>query len=219
MGIGMAAQVQPQIDLLVERISNLLEHGWQQVRVVTDHGWLLMPGELPKVDLPKYLTLSRWSRCAAIKGNSQVEVPKAPWFWNPSTHWASPPGVRCFTAGNQYAHGGLSLQECVIPVLIIKSGVSALASVSIEHVQWLGMRCRVEIQTGAKDLTADIRTKANDPETSLLTGMKPKPVDEEGKASLIVEDADLVESAAKLVILDSSMRVVAKLDVTVGGEN
>lgn len=219
MGIGMAAQVQPQIDLLVERIANLLEHGWQEVKVVTDHGWLLMPGGLPKVDLPKYLTQSRWSRCATIKGNALVEVPKSPWFWNPDEYWASPPGVRCFVEGNQYAHGGLSLQECVIPVLNIKSGAAAASSASIEHVQWVGLRCRVEVQTQAKDLSADIRTKANDPESSLLPGKKAKLLDEHGKVGLIIEDEDFMESAAKLVILDSSMRLVAKQDVTIGGES
>ena len=37
----------------------LLEAGWREVRVVTDHGWLLLPGGLPKVDLPEHLTVVR----------------------------------------------------------------------------------------------------------------------------------------------------------------
>ncbi len=42
--------------MLLERIEALLGAGWREVRVVTDHGWLWLPGGLPKVDLPKYLT-------------------------------------------------------------------------------------------------------------------------------------------------------------------
>jgi len=29
--------------------------------VVTDHGWLLMPEGLPKVELPAYLAATKWS--------------------------------------------------------------------------------------------------------------------------------------------------------------
>ena len=47
--------------------SRLLEAGWKEVRVVTDHGWLLMPKGLPKSELPKYLTATRWRRCAVVK--------------------------------------------------------------------------------------------------------------------------------------------------------
>ena len=39
---------------LVQRVESLLEAGWKEVRVVTDHGWLLMPKGLPKSELPKY---------------------------------------------------------------------------------------------------------------------------------------------------------------------
>ena len=36
---------------LADRIAGLLDHGWQKVVVVTDHGWLLMPDGLPKAEL------------------------------------------------------------------------------------------------------------------------------------------------------------------------
>ena len=37
---------------IVVRTITLAEHGWSQVVIVTDHGWLYLPGGLPKVDLP-----------------------------------------------------------------------------------------------------------------------------------------------------------------------
>ncbi len=117
----LAARIEDQLELLLERVQGLLEAGWKRVRVVTDHGWLLVPGGMPKVQLPKYLAESRWSRCASIKDSSHVEVPVAGWSWNPQERFAYAPGVHCFVAGQEYAHGGASLQECVIPVLTFAS--------------------------------------------------------------------------------------------------
>jgi hypothetical protein len=55
----------------------LLDTGWQEVVVVTDHGWLLMPGGLPKVDMPKFLTSTRWGRCAALQTSAEpASVPR-----------------------------------------------------------------------------------------------------------------------------------------------
>ena len=65
MQLGLAGQVAEELDGIVERITELLDAGWRSVRVVTDHGWLLVPGGLPKTDLPGYLVESRWARCAA----------------------------------------------------------------------------------------------------------------------------------------------------------
>src|SRR4030042_6101630 len=61
----MTALIEDQLDLLLERVQGLLEAGWKLVRVVTDHGWLLAPGGLPKVQLPKYLADGRGARGAA----------------------------------------------------------------------------------------------------------------------------------------------------------
>ncbi len=53
---------------------------------------------MPKVQLPKYLVESRWSRCASIKDSSHVEVPVAGWSWNPQERFAYAPGVHCFVS-------------------------------------------------------------------------------------------------------------------------
>ena len=37
---------------IVDRIEQWLEKGIKSIRVVTDHGWLLLPGGLPKAELP-----------------------------------------------------------------------------------------------------------------------------------------------------------------------
>ena len=59
-GIGLARRIPELIVTLVQRVESLLAAGWREVRIVTDHGWLLVPKGLPKADLPKYLTETRW---------------------------------------------------------------------------------------------------------------------------------------------------------------
>ncbi len=213
----LAARIEDQLELLLERVQALLEAGWKRVRVVTDHGWLLVPGGLPKVQLPKYLAESRWSRCASIRDSSHVEVPLAGWSWNGQERFAYPHGVHCFKAGNEYAHGGASLQECVVPVLSLASaGEPVGVVVTVADVAWVGLRCRVQIEPSADGLQADLRTKPNDPASSIA---EPKAVDADGKAALLVPDDSLEGTMASLVVVDGAGRVVCKEATTVGGDN
>ena len=213
----LAARIDEQIALLLERIEFLLDAGWREVRVVTDHGWLWLPGGLPKVDLPKYLTQSRWARCASIKGDSTVRVPTVPWYWNAAERVAVGPGIACFGAGNEYAHGGLSLQESLIPVLRVTAGaVSATAGASITSVNWVGLRCRVRIDPARPGLSVDLRTRVNDADSGVS---EMRQVDAEGAASLLVADDELEGTPAAVVVLDTDNQVIARQSTIIGGED
>ncbi|MCC7315419.1 MAG: BREX-1 system phosphatase PglZ type B [Planctomycetes bacterium] len=214
--VKLANRIDEQLELLVDRIDALLSAGWRLVRVVTDHGWLLVPGGLPNTPLPKYLTESRWSRCATVKAGSHVNVPTAAWYWNPTEVFAFGAGVSCFGKGHEYAHGGLSVQECVIPDLVFSSdAATAEMTANITGVQWLGMRCRVTVEPAGVSAKADVRTKVGDAASSIVT---PKAVDAEGKVGLLVEDESLEGTTVSVVLLDASGHVVAKRATTVGGE-
>jgi len=213
----LAARVDDQVDLLLERIESLLAAGWHEIRVVTDHGWLWLPGGLPKVDLPKYLTASRWARCAAIKGDSNVKVPTVRWHWNAHERVAVAPGIACFGAGNEYAHGGLSLQESLIPVIRVTPGAgAATSSVKVTDVSWTGLRCRVRIESAQPGLSVALRTRVNDPDSSVS---KVRPVDATGSASLLVADDDLEGTSAAVVVIDTSGHVIVKQPTFIGGED
>jgi hypothetical protein len=212
----LAARIEDQLELLLERVQGLLEGGWKRVRVVTDHGWLLVPGGMPKVQLPKYLAESRWSRCASIKDSSHVEVPIAGWSWNPQERFAYAPGVHCFVVGQEYAHGGASLQECLIPVLTLASTGAPAGVVTVSEVRWVGLRCRVSVQPASEGLLADLRAKANVSDSSIT---EPKALDADGRAALLVADDSLQGTMASLVIVDASGRVVCKEATTVGGDD
>ena len=213
----LAGRVEEQVDLLLERIESLLDAGWCEIRVVTDHGWLWLPGGLPKVDLPKYLTASCWARCAAIKGGSKVEVPTVRWYWNEHERVAVAPGIACFGSGNEYAHGGLSLQESLVPVIRVTAGVgTAKIAVKVADVSWAGLRCRVQIKSAQSGLSVDLRTKVNAPGSSVS---RVRAVDSEGSASLLVADDELEGTPAAVVVLNASGHVIARQPTIIGGED
>jgi hypothetical protein len=213
----LASQIEEQLDLVLERIIHLLEAGWRTVRVITDHGWLLAPGGLPSLPLKKYLAECRWSRCAVIKDGAQADVPAAGWFWDARQPVAYAPGVYCFSSGTEYAHGGASPQECVTPDLTFRNAMEGKAvTVKIESLQWLGQRCRVAIQPAADGLFADLRSKPNDPKTSITQA---KPFDKDGKAGLLVEDENLAGTATSIVVFDATGRIISKQATMVGGDH
>ncbi len=104
---------------VAERVAGLLLAGWQHIRIVTDHGWLWVPDQLPKADIPKNATRNRLSRCAILKDNVDTEHLKVHWHWNKNVTIAMAPGISGFIAGDYYNHGGVSLQECLVPVINI----------------------------------------------------------------------------------------------------
>ena len=211
----LASRVEEQVELLLERIESLLDAGWREIRIVTDHGWLWLPGGLPKVELPKYLTASRWARCAAIKGGSKVEVPTVRWHWNSHECVAIAPGIACFSAGNEYAHGGLSLQESLVPVIRVTAGEAASKTASkVVSVSWAGLRCRAQIEPAHPGLSVDLRTKVNDPGSSVSTVRR---VDAKGAASLLVADDELEGTPVAVVVLDASGHAIAKQPTIIGG--
>jgi hypothetical protein len=75
----------------------------------------------------------------------------------------------------------------------------------------------VTIEPAAEGLRADLRTKPNDPSSSITEPREGKTLDAEGKAALLVDDS-LEGTMASLVIVDASGRVICKEATTVGGD-
>ena len=212
-GSGMARRIPELLSSLVQRVESLLETGWKEVRVVTDHGWLLMPKGLPKSELPKFLTATRWRRCAVVKPNATVDLPCFSWFWADDVRVASPPGIDCFMSGEEYNHGGLSLQECVVPQIVIRPGGTVAVSAKIESFKWAGLRCRIKVTGNYDGCKVDLRDKAADPGTTLAG---PKPVTKDGTASVVVDNEKREGTATTLVLLDHAGNILGKSPVTVG---
>jgi hypothetical protein len=214
-GWRLARRIEEEVRGLVLRIQTLLAAGWKQVRVVTDHGWLLLPGGLPKQELPGFLTESRWGRCATLKKDVDIKGMVLPWYWSDAVRIAVPSGIACYKAGTEYVHGGLSPQECVVPMLTISMAAAATQTVTIQSVKWRGLVCRAEVSKDAANLIADLRTSINDPSTSLLE--TPKTIPDNGLVSLPVIDDSKEGAAAVVVVMSGNGVVLAKRPTTVGG--
>lgn len=212
----LARAIDDIIDVLLERIESLMDAGWHDLRLVTDHGWLWLPRGLPKVDLPGYLTVHRWARCAAIKGSSKVEVPTVPWHWNHDKRVATAPGISCFRAGNTFAHGGVSLQECLVPVVQVVGGQGAAGTTAeIVNVIWRGLRCRVRVEaTHPEKYSVALRDRVNDPASAVSSERR---LDDKGNASVLVAEDELEGSSVVVVLLDAEGRVVKKQPTIIGG--
>jgi hypothetical protein len=216
-GAKLARRIEEQVRELRERIADLLDAGWKRVRVVTDHGWLLLPGGLPKVELPSYLAETRWGRCAILKDTAAPTDLVVPWRWSADIRVALPPGISSFKANKEYSHGGLSLQECLTPELVVTRPGGGAADVTISEVTWRGLRCRVLVAGACSGLRVDLRTKPAVADSSLAGGGKA--VGDDGKVSLVVEDDSAEGMVAVVVVISSGGAVVSKTTTTVGGEN
>jgi hypothetical protein len=211
----LAWRVEEELTRLQQRIAHLLSAGWTKVKLITDHGWLVMPGGLPKAELPKHLAESRWSRCAVPEPNAQHGYAVTPWFWDGVESVVLAPGIACFVAGMEYAHGGLTLQEALIPSLTITSTTLSKATVILlKEIKWSGLRLNLILE-GVIGSTVDVRSKVTDASTSFAVSPVIGATSGE-KISLLIEDDDAIGTAAFLVIADSSGQVVFKRSLVIG---
>lgn len=130
-----------EVERVVARTRELLDSGWQRVDVVTDHGWILLPGGMEKVELAPATTEIKKGRCARLKDGAVVEAPTVPWYWDQDVRIALAPGVTCFEASKEYEHGGVSPQECIVPRLYVTVGAAPTATGGRRSLRSNGLAC------------------------------------------------------------------------------
>ena len=139
------------------------------------------------------------------------------WYWNSQVSIAMAPGVSCFKAGLYYDHGGLSLQECLTPVIeVLNKQSSAPAAKStitatLSDLRWIGFQCRVQADSDSDGVIAVLRIQPANPNSEIS---KRKPL-KEGKCTLMVDD-EYEDKSAVLVLLDEHGNVLAKKPTLVG---
>jgi len=215
-GWRLALRIDEELEHIQGRIQSLIEAGWSQVIVVTDHGWLWDPKELPKVELPKYLVANRRGRCAWMKSQNESDLPQSKWYWNEEARVCYPFGAACFKAGLNYAHGGLSIQETVVPRLTFRA-MARRGTGGILSIKWVGLRCQVVVSEGMAGREMDIRRQDADASSSMVEGRKPRVVSEKGGCSLPVEDTSWEGKEAVVVLLSSQGDVLARQVTKIGG--
>ena len=215
-GVPLIDDIDREIDKIARRVRQLLEAGWQQVDVVTDHGWILLPGGMEKVELPVAATAKKKGRCARLKDGAAVETPTVPWFWDQDVRIAIAPGATCFEANKEYEHGGVSPQECIVPRLSVKAGSAqpTAEGPEITNIKWLGLLCRIELTGVSAGVVADLRALPGDPKTSIAE--EAKETAGAGRVSLLVPDEDLEGEKAHLVLVAPDGQLLAQREVMVG---
>lgn len=210
----MVKRIEELFEQVQEVIDVAFENGVKKIKIVTDHGWLLLPGGLPKTQLNEGLTEERWGRCALIKEGAKTDLLHLPWRWNPSIFIAYAPGISFFKANEEYAHGGISLHECLVPTIIIENPNASKASAKILEVKWVNLKCAVVTENASIGYTIDIRSKYSDESSSIVESKNS--IVKDNKGSVMVSDS--AEShAATIVLLDENGRILDKKLTTVGG--
>lgn len=214
LGARLAERLSAGIRDAADRVLQLARAG-RSVRIVTDHGWLLMPGGLPSAALDVGLVEpnGKRTRCAMVKPKAQTSYLQVPWSWNDEISIAAATGALSFYASYEYAHGGISPQECILPVLEV-AGSGIQRNVSVNRAAWEGLRLRVEI-TGGADLHIDLRLGVETSGPTLIKGGRV--LDEKGRTSFLMSDEHEREPAC-LVVLDDDGRVLTQRILIVGGE-
>ena len=218
-GWKIALSIESQLLEIVDQIKQLFLSGWKSVRVVTDHGWLLMPGELPKTDLPSVLVENKWGRCAIVKDGAKTNELTYPWYWNPNKSVALAPGISCYKKGQEYAHGGLSLQECLTLQITVKRGPTGgtKTAVEITDVVWKGLRCKVAVDGEFSNLSLDIRSQPGNSSTTLV--MNANPIKETGTGSVVIDNEDVEGTEAFIVLTNDKDEIIAQIKTTIGGDD
>lgn len=144
-----------------------------------------------------------------------TDQPTVPWRFDPEVQIAVAPGLGVYVSGQDYEHGGLSLQECVLPVLKVTRAASSAQVELVLKMRWAGLRCRLDVTQAPAGAVADLRVRAADAATSVAQAAKT--LDAQGKASLVVPDETREGDAVHMVILSRDGQLLAQHTTTVGG--
>ena len=215
-GWKLSGSIETEVRDLAGRIRTLMKAGWKEIIVVTDHGWLLLPLGLPKVELKVFLAENRWGRCASMKADAETELPTYQWYWNPAVAIATPSGVGCFRASTEYTHGGVSLQEMVTPVIRVSTTLGSDGAARLVEAKWTSAKCRVSVAGNCEGCRVDVRTNQSASESSLLSDGQSRETTSDGKVTVFLEDDSDIGRDAVIVLLDASDQVIDSLATTLG---
>ena len=160
---------------------------------------------LPKAELPARLTETKWGRCAVLKeaaaDNASLVLP---WSFDPCVRVALAPGISAFSSGREYDHGGLSLQESVVPLLRVQRSEPVAGQPRLISVSWNTRKtiCSI-LTTDAVGLPLSLERLGS------AIG-DAHPIDADGKGRVVFEEVDDLIGEQIAVVLRRDGQKVAE---------
>jgi hypothetical protein len=123
LGHDKASDLIRHLDTEVERlvlvIGKLHRWGYPEVHLLTDHGFVTTSSEVEPtvVAIPTERTIVAKSRYALVEEGALIDAKTFPFPFDPRVRVAVPAGMAFFKPEKTFSHGGVALQEVVIPHL------------------------------------------------------------------------------------------------------
>ena len=160
IGHGEAQTLIRHLQIEVERLARLVRklHRWgfERVHVVTDHGFILLDEEqLPdEVPCEKDWCHVRKERYALVPAGADLPLVTFACPWDASVRVAVPPGLAFFMAEKSFSHGGVAVQELIIPHLTSKSNLVTAKRIGVEVVMPTTKLARTAVKVILRPTTA-----------------------------------------------------------------
>jgi hypothetical protein len=123
LGHDKASDLIQHLDVEVGRLVRLIGklHGWgyPEVHLLTDHGFVTTSSEFKPtvIPIPADRAIVAKSRYALLEEGAVIDAKTFPFPFDPRVRVAVPAGMAFFKEEKTFAHGGVALQEVVIPHL------------------------------------------------------------------------------------------------------
>ncbi|MEW8410574.1 MAG: PglZ domain-containing protein [Candidatus Thiodiazotropha sp.] len=129
------------LEKFLRAVKVLQDMGFEQAVFASDHGFVLLSEQLPgdKVEKPQGSWLLAKVRCLAgsgAEGKGAVRFRKEDLgVHGDLEHLVVPESLGAFKTGATFMHSGVSLQECIIPVVTVDLGTPGATGKATGHLQ------------------------------------------------------------------------------------
>lgn len=162
MGSEVIHHFEQALKSMRRAIRRLQGWGYSEIHVVTDHGFVLLDSSdaVQKMEADKGAFVDSGTRWGILAQGASVPTAVVPFALDSRWSVAVPPGIRSFSKPGAFFHGGTTLQEVVIPHLVIRSASGQVLRMRVNALLPL-----VEVAT----MTVKVELRPERPEsTSLL---------------------------------------------------
>jgi hypothetical protein len=122
------------LDSTRRAIRRLQSWGYSEIHVVTDHGFVLLNSSdaVQKMEVDKGTFADSGNRWGILAKGASAPTAVLPFVLDPEWSVAVPPGIRSFSRPGAFFHGGATLQEVVVPHIVVKVAAGAILRMRVQ---------------------------------------------------------------------------------------